>query len=70
MKKFFVLLTLAAFLVSATMTMAQDTPKKEPSAKPGQTINCCVKGECKQVAGEADCTKAGGKVLKECKDCK
>ncbi|MBM3300088.1 MAG: hypothetical protein FJY85_09045 [Deltaproteobacteria bacterium] len=73
MKQVILLLALVAFAVSATMVMATDkpgAPGSGPEAKPAQTINCCAKGECKQVGSDADCTKAGGKVVKDCKECK
>ncbi len=76
MKKLFYLLTLAAFVFSVTMAVAQGSgqPTATP-AKPGgeaavKSIHCCVKGDCKSVANEADCAKQGGKVVKDCKECK
>jgi hypothetical protein len=72
MRNFVYLLTLVVFLISAPLAMAaQDTPAagKSPLAAE-KSINCCNKGQCKQVGSEADCTKDGGKVVKECKDCK
>jgi hypothetical protein len=71
MKRLLMLLTLAAFVASATMVVAADQPQapgQKPEAKP--TVNCCVKGDCKQVASDTDCAKAGGKVVKDCKECK
>jgi hypothetical protein len=75
MKKFFYLLTVAVFLISSTMVMAQGqdvgkAPTTGTGEQPQKTINCCVKGDCKKLATEGDCTKAGGKVVKDCKDCK
>ena len=35
-----------------------------------KTVNCCVKGQCKQVGSELDCAKIDGKVVKDCKECK
>jgi hypothetical protein len=72
MKNLFNLFVVAAFLVSATLAFAADQAK--PGVTPAvpqaeKTINCCVKGECKKLGTEADCTKAGGKVVKDCKDC-
>ena len=77
MKKFFYLFVVAIFVVTATMALAQG--KAVPAGKPAggegllgqaaKTVNCCVKGDCKQLGTEADCTKAGGKIVKDCKDC-
>ncbi len=75
MKKLFYLLTLAAFVFSVTMAVAQGPAQPSTPAKPGgetavKGVNCCIKGDCKSVANEADCTKQGGKVVKDCKECK
>lgn len=69
MKKVLYMLTLAAFLLSAPLAMAAgETTGTAP--KMGTSVNCCVNGKCQQVKAEADCAKAGGKVVKDCKDCK
>lgn len=68
MKKVLYMLTLAAFLFAAPLAMAAGETGAAP--KMGTTINCCVKGKCQSVKGVADCTKAGGKIVKDCKDCK
>jgi len=73
MRTFVYVLTLVAFLLSAPLAMAaQDTPAagKPAGAAAKPSVNCCIKGECKKVGSEADCTKGGGKVVKDCKDCK
>ena len=73
MKKFFLLLTLAAFIIAAPLAMAQgDTPgaAKPAVGEKGKITNCCSNGKCKQVSSDADCTKDGGKVVKDCKECK
>jgi len=73
MKKLIYLLTMAAFVFSVTMAVAEGPAKpgvKAETAKPAKGINCCIKGDCKSVATDADCAKAGGKVVKDCKECK
>jgi hypothetical protein len=61
MKKVVILMALLAFVAAGVMTAyAADAPK---------TVKCCVKGECKDMT-KADCTKAKGKVVKDCKTCK
>ncbi len=72
MKNFFYLLTLVVFLISAPLAMAEKAAPAgtTPGASAKPSINCCNKGQCKQVGSEMDCTKDGGKVVKECKDCK
>ena len=53
MKNFFYLLTLVVFLISAPLAMAADEPAgKAPAAGAKPSINCCNKGQCKQVASE------------------
>ncbi len=66
MKRILILLTLAAFVIAAPFAVAQEKAKKE---KGEPKINCCVKGDCKQMT-EAKCTKAKGKVIAQCADCK
>jgi hypothetical protein len=60
MKKFLIVATLLAFTVSGVLfAFAQD-----------DKVNCCAAdGKCSQVA-KADCEKAKGTVVKDCKDCK
>jgi len=71
MKRILVLLTLAAFALSASLVMAQGKPATPaPGDKPAKAINCCVKGKCDQVKDAEACTKAGGKVVTDCKECK
>jgi len=73
MRNFVYLLTLVVFLISAPLAMAaQDTPAagKAPVAAEKPSVNCCNKGQCKQVGSEADCAKDGGKIVKDCKECK
>jgi hypothetical protein len=72
MKKLLVLLTLAAFMFSVPLAMAAgETPGAAKAGdKPAAKVNCCIKGKCSQVGSEVDCTKAMGKVVKDCKDCK
>ena len=73
MKRLIYLLTIAAFVFSVTMAAAQGPAQpsgKADTAKPTKEVNCCVKGDCKSVPTDADCAKAGGKVVKDCKECK
>ena len=65
MKKLLILLTLASFVIAAPFAVAQEKAKKADEPK----INCCVKGDCKQMT-EAKCTKNKGKVVAHCADCK
>jgi hypothetical protein len=65
-KRVILLLTLAVFVLSFTLAVAQ----QKPAAPAADTVKCCVKaGDCKDMP-KADCEKAKGKVVKDCKECK
>ncbi len=71
MKTLLILLTLAVFAISVPLAvMAQDKPAAPAPGEKKPSVNCCIKGKCTQVGTEADCTKGGGKVVKDCKECK
>lgn len=75
MKRLINLLAVASFAVAVPFAMAQTGSGTSPAApsgpdKPAMTVNCCVKGKCEKVKSDADCAKLGGKVVKDCKDCK
>ena len=57
MKRFFMLLTLMAFMAAAPLAMA------------AKKVDCCAKGKCHKVT-EAKCMKMKGEVVKSCKECK
>jgi len=64
-KKALILVALVAFVAAVPLgaLAAEKTTKEAPM------VNCCVKGDCSKMT-KADCTKAKGKVVKDCKDCK
>lgn len=71
MKRILVLLALAVFAISVPLAMAQEKPAGTmPGDKPAKQINCCVKGKCEQAKDAEACTKLGGKVVIDCKECK
>ncbi|MEJ2717728.1 MAG: hypothetical protein P8182_11390 [Deltaproteobacteria bacterium] len=71
MKRLLYVLTIAAFMFSVTAAVAAGQGNMQLQAqKMGKAVNCCVKGKCKKAPSAADCAKAGGKVVKDCKDCK
>lgn len=63
MKKLLVFVALLCF-VAAGPAATVSSAKKESG-----NVNCCVKGQCKQMTKD-DCKKSNGRVLKSCKDCK
>jgi len=75
MKRLINLVSVLTFAVAVPFAMAQSGSGTTPAApsspdKATKTINCCVKGKCEKVKSDADCAKLGGKVVKDCKDCK
>jgi hypothetical protein len=72
MKTLITLVTLTAFLAFGAMAFAQEKAPVKPTAekKAEKTVNCCVKGECKQVANKGECDKLKGSVVKDCAKCK
>jgi hypothetical protein len=56
MKKILVAISLAAFVMSGSMALA--------------AVKCCKDKKCADAKTDADCTKGGGKVVKDCKECK
>jgi hypothetical protein len=68
MKKVLVLIIVAALLVFMPVIVAGHGNGKE---KKGERVSCCHgKGKCDNLHGKADCEKEGGKVVKDCKECK
>lgn len=59
MKKILVAMSLAAFVLSAPLAMAAE-----------MKVDCCKDKKCSKVADKAACDKEGGKVVKDCKECK
>jgi hypothetical protein len=70
MKKFLTITALLAFTAAAPFAFAS-----------GDKVNCCVKGrggedgkgkviESCQKVSKAECAKAKGRVVKDCKECK
>jgi hypothetical protein len=66
MKKMVLLLTLVVFMLAVPLAMAAEKPAAPPAA---DKVNCCTAGKCAPMP-KADCEKGGGKVVKDCKDCK
>lgn len=66
MKKLVLLLTLVVFVVAVPLAMAAEKPAAAPAA---DKVNCCAAKKCTPMT-KADCDKAKGTVVKDCKDCK
>lgn len=64
MKKIMALVVLLAFALAVPMTMAA-----EKKASTAAKVKCCIKGDCKEMT-KAECSKAKGKVVTDCKKCK
>jgi len=65
MKKLVVLVALMAFVVVVPLALAAE----KPAAPAADKVNCCADKKCTQMT-KADCDKAKGKVVKDCKECK
>ena len=67
MRRLLILLTITVFTFSFSFAFAETTKKPEKVEK---KINCCIKGDCKEMT-RAECKKVkGAKVVRDCKDCK
>ncbi len=64
MKKVVILMALLAFVAAGVVSVCAQ-------AKEAPKVKCCIKatGDCTEMT-KADCSKAKGKVVKDCKDCK
>jgi hypothetical protein len=68
MKKLFLILCLLAFAAVPPLSIAQEKSTKPAKA---EKIYCChEKGKCDKLHTKEVCEKEGGKVVKDCKDCK
>ena len=68
MKRLFLILALLAFAAVPPLTIGQ-----EKSTKPTKAVKvyCChEKGKCDKLHTKEECEKEGGKVVKDCKECK
>jgi hypothetical protein len=72
MKKFLVILSLLAFTAVPSLIIAQG-----PSTKPvkAEKVYCChekghERGKCDKLHTKEECEKEGGKVVKDCRECK
>jgi hypothetical protein len=74
MKKVLYLLMLAVFVFSVSAAVAGELPGAKVAQagmnKPAKSVNCCQDGKCKKAASADLCSKLGGKVVKDCQDCK
>jgi hypothetical protein len=70
MKKWVVVAVGLFFLVSAAVAVyAGCGGFMGEDGKPKGCL-CCINGVCLMAKTDADCQKAGGKVIKVCEDCK
>ena len=64
MKKLVVVMALLAFVAGAPFAMGADKPAKDVK------VSCCHDGKCDNKHTKTECEKEGGKVVKDCSDCK
>ena len=73
MKKMVHVLAVVILMVSVAVAFAADKPKVDPYASKQAAkgkVDCCMKGQCVKAANADQCTGAGGKVVKDCSECK
>jgi hypothetical protein len=71
MKRFVLMLVLLAFAATPALTLAHEKSAKELKDSKGQRVYCCWgKGKCDKQHTKDECDKEGGKVVKDCKECK
>ena len=73
MRSLISLLTVAVFILSVSMAVAGEQGAVRPQAAPEKAkvgVNCCLNGKCGELPNKADCEKRGGKVVRNCEDCK
>lgn len=73
MKRLINVLAVVILLVCVTAAFAADKAKVGISgeqAKAKASVNCCMKGQCVKSASADQCKGAGGKVVKDCAECK
>jgi hypothetical protein len=65
MRKLVTVIALLAFVAAAPLAMAAEKSSKE------EKVSCCHgKGKCDNKHTKAECENEGGKVVKDCKECK
>ncbi|MBM3301008.1 MAG: hypothetical protein FJY85_13775 [Deltaproteobacteria bacterium] len=68
MKGPFLIVALLALAAAPALTIAQEKSTKPTKA---EKVYCChEKGKCDKLHTKEECEKEGGKVVKDCKDCK
>jgi hypothetical protein len=72
MKHFFVLLLSIVILAAAPLLVTAQTPDKSQKS---ERVRCCHekghdKGKCDKLHTKSECEKEGGRVVKDCKECK
>jgi|WetSurMetagenome_2_1015567.scaffolds.fasta_scaffold383833_2 hypothetical protein len=72
MKRLFLVLALLAFAAVPPLTIAQEKSTKPAKA---EKVYCChekghEKGKCDKLHTKSECEKEGGRVVKDCKECK
>lgn len=71
MKRFVIMTALLAFVSTTPLVFAHEKSSKELKENKGQRVYCCWgKGKCDKQHTKDECDKEGGKVVKDCKECK
>lgn len=72
MKSLFLILAFLIFAAAPPLTISQDKSTKPTKA---ERVYCChekgpEKGKCDKLHTKEECEKEGGRVVKDCKECK
>jgi len=71
MRKVVVGLALIALAVVPPLALSHEKSSKESKDTKGERVYCCWgKGKCDKQHTKNECEKEGGKVVKDCKECK
>jgi hypothetical protein len=71
MRRFVVMFTLLALAAVPLAAFAHEKSSKESKETKGERVYCCWgKGKCDKQHTKDECEKEGGKVVKDCKECK
>ena len=71
MKKVVIFLAIFALIAVPPLVFAHEKSSSEAKQTKGERVYCCWgKGKCDKQHTKDECTKEGGKIVANCKECK
>lgn len=73
MKRMVHVIAVVILVIGVTVAFAGDKAKVQPYSSKAQAkakVDCCMKGQCIKAESADQCAGAGGKVVKNCAECK